>query len=136
MVYGTTFWTISERLKRVRTKVWLFVCCDFATIFSRANVCHKNFGSTVKKYTHYQFSLEKHEVSKAILKNFGTLWTSTAYTDSAQRSSLRALRMLEISVFGAFSFQKIFLTIRCQSFPFQCEQQMMIIKKSVELIFD
>ena len=88
IVHDTTFCTISERLKRVRTKVWLFVCCDFATTFSRANVCHKNFGFTVKKYTLSAFTGKKNEVSEAILKNFGTFCISTAYPDSAQRSSL------------------------------------------------
>ena len=77
------------------------MCYDFATTFSRANVCHKNFGFTVKKYTLSAFTGKKIEVSEAILKNFGTLCISTAYPDSAQRSSLMKIQRLNFFGFEA-----------------------------------
>ena len=59
IVHGVTIKTISERLKTVRKKFEIFVRYNFITISTGANVCHKNFGFIIKKYTLSAFTGKK-----------------------------------------------------------------------------
>ena len=88
IVHSPSIYTITKRLKTIRMRFENIFLQLYNKNHVRECVCDNSLCLSIRKYTFLTLTGKNGDL-ESILKNFGTLFTATAYLDSTQRCSLK-----------------------------------------------